>query len=202
MTSDDTAAEALSLDTRDGLPGEWLALLERHPRAGWPGHPGLGMTAQFWLERHAAFRRLGAALEEATQKFRGGGLAAPGNAEDFQAWFAPRLQLLLAELNGHHQIEDLHYFPLFRRAEPRLVPGFALLDRDHKTLHLCLVETAEAANALLQALARSPDQAEGTAAAYAETSARLLTRMARHLDDEEDLVIPLLIKHGEAGLTP
>ena len=60
----------------------------------------------------------------------------------------------------------------------------------------------EAADALLQALARSPEQAEGTAAAYAETSARLLTRLARHLDDEEDLVIPLLIEHGEAGLTP
>ena len=198
MTSDDTATEALSLDTRDGLPVEWLALLRRHPRAGWPGHPGLGVTAAFWLERHAAFRSLGAALEEATQKFRGGGLAP----EDFQAWLAPRLQLLLSELNGHHQVEDLHYFPLFRRAEPRLVPGFALLDRDHKTLHISLVETTESANALLQALARSPEQAEGTAAIYAETSARLLTRLARHLDDEEDLVIPLLIEHGEAGLTP
>jgi len=191
MAPDDTAAETLGLDTRDGLPGEWLALLQRHPRAGWPGHPGLGMTAAFWLERHAAFRSLGAALEEATQRLRGGGRAA----EDFQAWFAPRLQLLLSELNGHHQVEDLHYFPLFRRAEPRLVPGFALLDRDHKTLHLSLVETAEAANALLQALARSPEDADGTAAAYAEASARLLTRLARHLDDEEDLVIPLLIEH-------
>jgi len=79
------------------------------------------------------------------------------------------------------------------------VPGFALLDRDHKTLHLSLVETAEAANAFLQALARTPD-AEGPAAAYAGTSARLLNRMARHLDDEEDLVIPLLIERGESEL--
>jgi len=196
MAPDDTAdRQTLDLDRRDGLPAEWLALLERHPRAGWPGHPDLGMTAQFWLERHAAFRSLAAALEAAAERFRSGGLAAPGSSEDFQAWFTPRLQMLLSELNGHHQIEDLHYFPLFRRAEPRLVPGFELLDRDHKTLHLSLVETAEAANALLQALARAPEDAEGTAAAYAQTSARLLTRMARHLDDEEDLVIPLLIEH-------
>jgi len=167
MAPDDTATETLALDTRNGLPAEWLALLQRHPRAGWPGHPGLGMTAAFWLERHAAFRSLGAALEEATQKFRGGGLATAGSADDFQAWFAPRLQLLLSELNGHHQVEDLHYFPLFRRAEPRLVPGFALLDRDHKTLHLSLVETAEAANALLQALARSPEDAETSACSHA-----------------------------------
>lgn len=194
----DDSSDPLDLDRRRGLPAEWLALLERHPRAAWGGHPDLGATAEFWLERHAAFRRLGAMLEEATQRFRGGGLAAI----DFQDWFAPRLQLLLSELNGHHQVEDLHYFPLFRRAAPELAAGFRLLDRDHKALHLCLVETAEAANALLQALARQPDDAEGPAACYAEASARLLARMARHLDDEEDLVIPLLIDRGEAELTP
>ncbi|MGF1594471.1 MAG: hemerythrin domain-containing protein [Kiloniellaceae bacterium] len=186
----------LDLDGRGNLPGEWLALLQRHPRADWGDHPGLGMTARFWLDRHAAFRQLGEALEQATGEFRGGGLA-PG---DFQAWFAPRLQLLLGELHGHHQVEDLHYFPLFRQAAPDLAPGFELLDRDHKTLHEGLLETAEAANALLQALARAPGDAEGPAVAYAETSARLLKRMRRHLDDEEDLVIPLLLERGEAGL--
>lgn len=182
--------DTLDLDTRRALPAEWLALLRRHPRDGWAAHPRLGATAAFWLERHAAFRQLGAALEEATQRFRGGGLAAA----DFAAWFAPRLQVLLSELNGHHQVEDLHYFPAFRRAEPALAPGFALLDRDHKRLHADLFATAEAANAFLQAVARTPD-VEAPAVAYAEASARLLARMARHLDDEEDLVIPLLIEH-------
>ena len=182
--------DTLDLDTRRALPAEWMALLQRHPRAGWAAQAG--MTARFWLERHAAFRDLGAALEEATEKFRGGGLAAG----DFAAWFAPRLQTLLSELNGHHQVEDFHYFPVFRRAEPALAAGFDLLDRDHKTLHADLFATAEAANALLQALARTPDT-EAPAAAYAEASTTLLRRMARHLDDEEDLVIPLLIEHGE-----
>jgi hypothetical protein len=198
MTPDDTATERLSLDRRDGLPAEWLALLERFPREGWEGHARLGMTAQFWLDRHAAFRSLAAALQDAAESFRGGGLGP----EDFQAWFAPRLQFLLADLNGHHRVEDVHYFPLFRRAEPRLAPGFALLDRDHKALHLSLIETAEAANALLQALARSPGAAEAPLDGYAKAGARLLARLRRHLDDEEDLVIPLLIEHGEAQLTP
>jgi hemerythrin-like domain-containing protein len=189
--------DALALDQRQSLPAEWLLLLERHPRAGWPGHARLGMTAQFWLERHDAFRRLAAALQQMTERFRGGGHSDAEGVQDFTTAFAPRLQLLLGELNGHHQVEDLHYFPLFRRAEQRLVPGFELLDRDHKTLHLSLVETAEAANALLQALARSPADAEGPADSYATASTRLLARMARHLDDEEDLVIPLLLEHGD-----
>lgn len=186
------------IDTRSGLPAEWLALLQRHPRAGWGDHPNLGMTARFWLDRHAAFRQLGRELQKRAEGFQGGGVMP----EDFQAWFAPRLQLLLGELNGHHQVEDFHYFPLFRRAAPELEAGLDLLDSDHKTLHLGLVETAEAANALLQALARQPENAEGPTAAYAAASARLLRRMERHLDDEEDLVIPLFLDRGEAALSP
>jgi hypothetical protein len=195
MTSD---PDPFALDARNALPAEWLALLQRHPRAGWADHPNLGMTARFWLDRHAAFRGLGRDLQKRAEGFQGGGVAL----EDFQTWFAPRLQLLLGELNGHHQVEDFHYFPVFRRAAPQLDAGIDLLDRDHKTLHLDLVETAEAANALLQALARQPAGAEGPAAAYAETSTRLLRRMERHLDDEEDLVIPLFLERGEAALSP
>jgi hypothetical protein len=186
------------IDTRAGLPAEWLALLQRHPRAGWGDHPNLGMTARFWLDRHAAFRQLGGELRKRGERFQGGGVAP----EDFQQWFAPRLQLLLGELNGHHQVEHFHYFPVFRRAVPELAAGIDLLDRDHKTLHIDLVETAEAANALLQAFARQPENAEGPAASYAAASARLLRHMARHLDDEEDLVIPLFLEHGEAELAP
>lgn len=185
-----TAAQ--DLDQRQGLPAELLFLLLRHPRDAWSGGR-LGVTAQFWLERHAAFRQLGEALQQRADAF----LGQASEAEDFRDWFAPRLQMLLSELQGHHQIEDLHYFPAFRAAEPKLVPGFEILDRDHKTLHNSLVETAEAANALLQALARDPQAAAGPAEDYAATSRRLLTRMLRHLDDEEDLVIPLLIARGE-----
>lgn len=189
---------SLDIDTRSGLPAEWLALLGHHPRADWGDHPNLGVTARFWLDRHAAFRALGRELQQRAKGFQGGGVAA----EDFQNWFTPRLQLLLGELNGHHQVEDFHYFPVFRRAAPELDAGFELLDRDHKTLHLDLVETAEAANALLQALARQPDNAEGPTANYAAVSARLLRRVERHLGDEEDLVIPLLLDRGEAALAP
>lgn len=192
---DKTTAETFDLDRRQGLPGELLFLLEQHPRAGWQDRDGPGMTAQFWLDRHAAFRQLGRALQDEAEAFRHGGTAP----EDFQARFAPRLQMLLSELHGHHQVEDLHYFPAFRRMEPRLERGFEILDRDHITLHESLVETAEAATSLLQALARDPQAAEGPAERYAATGQRLLARLERHLDDEEDLVIPLLIARGDLG---
>jgi hypothetical protein len=151
MAPDDLSddLDKLALAQRSGLPAEWLALLQRHPRDLWPDNPRLGMTAQFWLDRHQAFRQLGQALQDSIEALRAG-RSAP---EDFQAGFVPRLRLFLGELNGHHQVEDFHYFPVFRQAAPELAPGFELLDRDHQTLHAGLLATAEAANALLQALA-------------------------------------------------
>jgi len=183
------------LARRSGLPAEWLFLLQKHPRESWQDPAALGMTAAFWLERHGAFRQLGQALQDDLAAFREG----RRSAEDFQGPFARRLQVFLGELHGHHQVEDFHYFPAFRQAEPRLTPGFDLLDRDHQTLHAGLMATAEAANALLQALGRDPNAAETPLARYAEASGELLTGMLRHLDDEEDLVIPLLIERGEPG---
>ena len=47
-------------------------------------------------------------------------------------------------------------------------------------------------------LARDPEAASGEPEeSYAEVSDKLITAMLRHLDDEEDLVIPLLIERGE-----
>lgn len=199
MDSDKSAAPAeLDLDSRLGWPTEELFLLAKHPRADWARHPGLGGTGRFWLDRHAAFRQLGGALQGALDDFRTGRVSA----EAFQAPFTRRLQVFLGELHGHHQVEDHHYFPVFRQAEPGLARGFAVLDRDHRTLHGRLVATAEAANTLLQALARDPaTAAEGPLESYAAVSGQLVTGMLRHLDDEEDLVIPLLIERGEGGLT-
>lgn len=194
-----SAPPTLDLDHRAGLPAELLFLLERYPRSAWTGHAGLGMTAQFWLDRHAAFRRLGKALQDDVAAFRQGRRAVA----DFAPAFTRQLQVFLGELHGHHQVEEHHYFPAFRRAEPRLAAGFDLLDRDHEILHARLVATAEAANALLQALARDPQAAaEGPLESYTELSDSLVTAMLRHLDDEEALVIPLLIERGEGGLVP
>jgi hypothetical protein len=98
-------------------------LLDKYPREIWSGHANLGEMAQFWLDRHDGFRDLGKALGAATGDFREGKLAP----EAFRRFFAPRLQLFLDSLQGHHQIEDLHYFPVFRAAEARLVKGFDVL---------------------------------------------------------------------------
>ncbi len=188
--------DPLDLDRRAGLPEDLLTLLRRHPRETWEGHVNLGATATFWLRRHAMFRELGGSLAQGTHALREGAT----QPEAFRRWFGPRLRFFLSELEGHHQIEDAHYFPVFQRAEPSLRCGFSVLERDHDTIHADLIASAETGRAVLDALARGADPARRAAEAHAATTDRLLARLMRHLDDEEDLVAPLILERTEAGL--
>ncbi len=184
------------LDTRTGWPEDLRFFLEQFPREIWPGHVNLGPMAQFWLERHDMFRTLGGALQSATEQFRSGTVAA----DDFRGWFVPRLQFFLQQLETHHQIEDHHYFPRFRAAEKRLGKGFEVLESDHHVIHGSMVKVAGAANAFLQSGMGPGDAARLAGDRYAEASAELLQRLMRHLDDEEDLIVPLILERTERVL--
>ena len=185
----------LKLDARSGWPADLRLLIDRYPRETWAGHANLGAMAQFWLSRHAMFREIGAALGEATAAFRDGN----ASAADLRAWFPPRLQFFLQQLNAHHQIEDLHYFPVFQAAESRLAHGFDVLESDHKVIHDQIDVTVEAANAFLRT-AVNDDALRGAGERYAEQSDCLLRLLTQHLGDEEDLIVPLILDRSEAAL--
>jgi hemerythrin-like domain-containing protein len=182
------------LDTRLGWPSELRFLLERYPREQWMAHGNLGQMARFWLERHNMFRELGGALKDATTRFREGAVTP----KEFQPWFAPRLQFFLQQLHAHHHVEDGHYFPILRAAESRLVHGFEVLESDHEILHAGIMKSIESANEFLKALLGN--QARSAGDTYADVNADLLKKMLRHLDDEEDLIIPLILDRGEQKL--
>lgn len=188
--------EALALARRNGWPDELRVLLVRYPRGQWEGHPNLGGMARFWLSRHAMFRELAAAIEEIAAQFHAGKLPAA----EFARHFVPRLQFLLNQLNVHHQIEDLHYFPIFRAADERLARGFDVLEGDHHHIHADMARAAEAANALLRALHDGGDAMLRYGDNYADASAALLKGLVRHLDDEENLIVPLILDRSEEAL--
>lgn len=187
-------SDPLALDARLGWPADLRVLLARYPREVWPSHPNLGATARFWLRRHDMFRELGGALEAATTAFRNGEL----DARAYKGWFVPRLQLFLGELDGHHRIEDEGYFPLFRAADVRLARGFDVLEGDHDAIHRAIETTAERANAFLRVT--DVDDARRAADGYADASGALLRGLLRHLEDEEDLIVPMILERGEADL--
>jgi len=186
----------LALDTRSGWPDALRLLVDRYPRETWQTHANLGAMAQFWLQRHDMFRSIAAGLTEATAGFREGTVSAT----HFRAWFPPRLQFFLQQLNSHHQVEDLHYFPIFQAAEARLASGFDVLEADHGTIHAAIDATVSAANALLRTAVNDADALRAAGDAYGEASGRLMRQLTRHLGDEEDLVVPLILDRGEDAL--
>ncbi len=191
-----TDQEALALARRSGWPEDLRVLVGRFPREQWQGHANLGEMARFWLSRHAMFRELAAMIQAIETQFRDGVLSPA----EFPRHFVPRLQFLLSQLNVHHQIEDLHYFPIFRAAEARLARGFDVLEGDHHAIHVDMEQAATTANALLRALSGEPQALQRCGDDYAATSATLLKGLIRHLDDEEDLIVPLILDRGEEAL--
>jgi Hemerythrin HHE cation binding domain len=188
--------EALALARRSGWPEDLRVLVARFPREQWQGHPNLGEMARFWLSRHDMFRELATMIQAIEAQFRAGALSAA----EFPRQLVPRLQFLLSQLGVHHQIEDLHYFPIFRAADARLARGFDVLEGDHHAIHADMARTAETANALLRALQGDADVLRRCGDDYAAVSGALLKGLIRHFDDEEDLIVPLILERGEAAL--
>jgi iron-sulfur cluster repair protein YtfE (RIC family) len=185
----------LALAVRAGLPDALGALLADRPRAGWAADPGFGPLVRFWLDRHLLFRRLQADLTAAAE-------AALDRAADPRA-AGRRIARLggayLGELEGHHHVEDAYYFPRLRALDPRVGLGFDLLDADHAALHAAMAELAERADAALRGLAAAPADSGPTGALHTDL-ARFGRLLERHLTDEEDLIVPVILKHPHAGL--
>lgn len=188
--------ETLALARRNGWPEDLRVLVARYPREQWEGHANLGEMARFWLSRHVMFRELSVMISGIEAQFRSGALPPA----EFPRQFVPRLQFLLSQLDVHHQIEDFHYFPIFRVADARLARGFDVLEGDHHAIHADMAHTAETANALLQALQDDADALRRCGDDHAAASGSLLTGLIRHLDDEEDLIVPLILDRGEQAL--
>ena len=188
--------DILALASRSGWPDDLRVLLAKYPREQWQGHANLGEMAQFWLSRHDMFRELAATLREIETEFREGRLPAV----EFPRQFVPRLQFMLSQLNAHHQIEDHHFFPIFRAADERLARGFDVLEGDHHAIHADMARVAETANALLRALQGHADAQRRCGDDYAAASGALLKGLICHLDDEEDLIVPLILDRGEEAL--
>jgi hypothetical protein len=186
----------LSRDGAHGWPCELAFLLERHPRSTWPARHS--RAVEFWLGVHERLRRDSAGLGAAADDYRRSRLSAPQLA----VVAAPRLHGLVAAMHGHHQIEDFQYFPAFRRAEPRLGRGFDTLENEHAVLRVDIEAALAALGELRAAAERATGAAAGSALSlgadrYLETTERLCAALVRHLDDEEDLVVPVLLEHGD-----
>lgn len=187
-------APDLTLENRTGLPEALHVLLHDYPREGWQADPGFHGLVSFWLERHMMFRQLMARMATDTQAF----LDGRTDARNFAGGIAQFGGMFVNQLHGHHQIEDHHYFPILRSRDDRIERGFDLLDADHHALDGILARFVDQANGAIQGVTGS-DPKTG--------AGRLLTGLAdlerlidRHLTDEEDLIVPVILRDGPGGL--
>ena len=176
---------------RQALPDALRVLLNDYPRERWDSHARFDGLTRFWLERHLMFRTLQEQLQQEARAYLAG-LAAP---QTFGQQAARLGGFLIQQLHGHHQIEDHHYFPVLARAEPRLERGFALLDADHHALDAELQALTEAFNNTLRPLSAGAE-ARDQAGRLEERLAGFGGFLDRHLHDEEDLVVPVILHHA------
>ena len=188
-------ADELDLASRGGLPDPLRILVARYPRIGWEAHPHFTALTRFWLDRHLGFRRMQSMLVVETRAF----LDHEREARSYANGLYRVAGQYLNELHGHHQIEDQHYFPLLKTLDVRLVAGFDLLDADHHALDGAIERMAEATNAVLTAIVGAAP-ADGAAAGLDRCLAEFGRLIDRHLVDEEELVVPVILDHPEAGI--
>jgi hemerythrin-like domain-containing protein len=175
------------LETRLGLPEAMRVMLAEYPREAWEADPHFSGLVEFWLQMHQGFRQGLAVMRGDTERLLDGTLE--------RAAFGPRLMQVgsqfVEHLHGHHHIEDDHYFPLLVARERRLEQGFQILDADHQALDGHIAAFVGGANGVLQG---------GEVGAFHAQLLQLEKFIDRHLSDEEDLIVPVILRHRERGI--
>ncbi|WP_417723993.1 hemerythrin domain-containing protein [Salipiger sp.] len=180
---------------REGLPTEMQTLLRDLPRDGWDDHPNFARATRQWMGAHQGFRELGAALLGDAEDFLDGRMPAER--------YAPRLarggHALIRNLHGHHTWEDRSFFPELEAADPRFARGLEMLEGDHVTLDALLDDIARTGNRAVQLATLAPDQMAEEVKPLRDMTERLTGFLTRHLTDEEDLVVPIVLHHKLRG---
>lgn len=179
----------VALSNRDALPDPLRVLIKEFPRQGWEENPNYSQLIAFWLDRHLMFRRLLAQLQSDAETAIDRDLAP----DRYKRQLAQYGGMLINQLHGHHQIEDMQYFPVMSRLDKRVREGFDILDADHHALDGILAGLTDAANGVLQA--KDKKMVDPLAKLHASLT-DFAPMLDRHLVDEEELVVPVLLKYA------
>lgn len=183
------------LDARNALPDALRVLLADYPRDAWASDPGFSDLVRFWLERHLMFRRLVDILSQEADE-------ALSDAMEKRIYGSHLMRygsLFMQELHAHHTVEDQHYFPRLRAMDDRLIKGFDLLDRDHHAIDAHLDGFAEDTNAVLATI-RGEVDSRPAIEVFQKRLRSTRHLLDRHLTDEEDLIVPVILKYAPSGV--
>ncbi len=188
MSHFDYNALEYNVATRNGVSPSLLAGMFPADRKAWDNDP------QF-LGWPAHLQRLHAAISEGSARLVGGLEAIldepEGSVQEMMGLTGMnRLGLdLVSHVHGHHSFEDANVLPGFLGRFPQLAVAIDLLETDHEFLDQALDQSEGAFVALRN------EGASKTDVARALEQAKVLNKIInRHTYDEEDILIPAVLK--------
>lgn len=180
---------------KDDMPTDLQFLLDSYPRDSWDAHPGFKQKTRHWLGAHQMFRQVSKRIRIETEALLNKDMALDG--------FAGRLSYfggnLVGNLHGHHGWEDHSYFPELAAADPRFDAGLEVLEKDHADLDKVLDDFTRSANRVIKLSTLDPAQAHEEAGKLHGISKVIEAFLKRHLSDEEELAVPIILHHRLRG---
>lgn len=177
------------------LPEDMRTLLRDYPRDAWPDHPNFARSIQNWMGAHHMFRQLGEIAQKETEIY----LEKLREPADFAERLGHYGNLLVRNLHGHHSWEDRAFFPELAAADPRFQHGLDTLECDHDGLDALLERFTLSANRVVKLIQLDEVQARSEAGALHGIAQDIGAFLERHLVDEEDLIVPIILHHKLRG---
>lgn len=185
---------AFDIRTED-MPATMRVLLDEYPRDSWDAHPGFKEKTKHWLGAHQMFRKLGELVRSETELY----LDRSREPDDFAGRLSYYGNALVANLHGHHNWEDKSYFPELSAADPRFDRGLEILEKDHQELDRVLDRFTETANRSIKLIHLDEPQAREEAGRLHALAGTIEAFLDRHLADEEELAVPIILHHRLRG---
>lgn len=179
----------------EDMPSDMQVLLYTYPRDSWGGHPGFAQKTKHWLGAHRYFRQTAQVVGRDTERY----LDRDMDPHDFARALSYHGNALVQILHGHHHWEDHQFFPELSAADPRFDAGLGILETDHADLDRVLDGFTRHANRTIQLTQMAPADARDEAGKLHTHAQTISTFLARHLTDEEELAVPIILHHRLRG---
>jgi len=179
----------------DAMPEAMRVLLYDYPRESWEENSHFKQATRQWLEAHQMFRRLAELVRTETEKH----LDRAHQTDDYAGRLSYFGNALVRNLHGHHGWEDHSYFPELSAADPRFDAGLEILEKDHKDLDAVLDRFTRAANRTIKLIQLDEKAAFDEVGALHGEAVTIEAFLERHLSDEEELAVPIILHHRLRG---
>ena len=165
------------------------------PRDSWEANPHFKQATQNWLGAHQMFRQLANHVRAESERYRD----RNRDPYDYAAQLSYYGDALVRNRHGHHGWEGRSYFPELSAADPRFDAGLEILEKDHEALDGVLDRFTEVANRTIKLIHLDPASAYDEASKLHSEAEAIEGFLARHLSDEEELAVPIILHHRLRG---